>query len=60
MHRIIQKLRDCVEYRKDKPEEILDTLENIVNQGKWDYCGIQNKEDTAVVKTLENLLKTDQ
>lgn len=47
---------NCVEYRKDKPEEVFKEMEYISNPDKWDYCGILNKQDKAVLETLQYLL----
>lgn len=56
---IRQTARNCVEYRKDKPDEVFKEMEHIANPAKWDYCGLLNKEDKAILETLEYLLNDD-
>jgi tyrosyl-tRNA synthetase len=53
---VMDKIRRCVEYRKDKPDDIYQELLNISNPDKWDYCGVISKEDKAVLEMLEYLL----
>jgi len=54
--RIKDKIRNKVEYCKDKPDEIFELMEYISNPAKWDYCGLLSKEDKAVLETIEFLL----
>lgn len=54
--RVLYTARNCVEYRKDKPEEVMKEMENIANPEKWDYSGLLSKEDKRVLETLEYLL----
>lgn len=50
----------CVEYRQDKPEDVMKEMEHIADASKWDYSGLLNKEDKAVLETLEYLLDDDR
>lgn len=57
---IRQRAMNCVEYRKDKPEDVYEQMAHIANPAKWDYSGLITKEDKAVLETLEYLLDDNQ
>ncbi len=59
-NRIWNTARNCVEYKKEKPDEVFKEMEHISNPAKWDYCGILSKEDMAVLEVLEYLMNDDQ
>lgn len=55
--RVLNDAQNIISYPTvNPPEEILKRLENISNPAKWDYCGILNKEDMAVLEVLQHLL----
>lgn len=58
-HTVRSTAMRCVEYRQDKPEEVMKEMEHIANPDKWDYCGLLNKDNKAVLETLEFLLDDD-
>ncbi len=57
---IMFKIDNIVQYKQDKPEEIMAVLENISNPERWEYCGIINDKDKVVIEVLEYLLNDDQ
>lgn len=60
LSKIQHQARICVEYKKEKPDELYEWFEYIANPDKWDYCGILKKEDKAVLEVLEYLLNDDE
>ncbi len=50
---------NCVEYRQDKPDEVMKQMEHIANPGKWDYSGLLREDEKAVMEVLEYLLHDD-
>lgn len=53
---IRQQARNSFEYNKDKPEELLKKMEVIGESSLWDYHGIMNKTDIAIIEVLEYLI----
>ena len=59
LNHVRREARNCVEYRKDKPEDVFKVMEHISNPGKLEYCGLIRKEDKLVMETLEYLLNDE-
>lgn len=57
--KIQNEARNRIQYCKEKPEEFAKLVEYISNPGKWDYCGLLNKEDKRVLEVVEYLLNDD-
>lgn len=58
--RVRNTAMNAVEYKKEKPEEVFEQMQNIANPAKWNYCGIINTEDKAVLEFVEYLLNDGQ
>ena len=56
---IIHRCQNVLDYAKTG-DDALKLISSIVDMGKWDYHGIQRKEDSRIVEILEYLLDDNQ
>lgn len=58
-YHVMDRARNCVQYKSNTPEDIIDVLSSISNPEKWDYSGLISKERQAVLDTVEYLLNDE-
>lgn len=56
---MVHRCQNILDYAKTGPDA-LKLLSDIADMGKWDYNGIQRKEDSRIVEMLEYLLDDNQ
>lgn len=56
---MIRRSQNILEYAKTG-EDALKLISSIADKSKWDYCGIQQKENSHIIEILEYLLDDNQ
>lgn len=56
--RILQRARNVQEYGKG--DDAMSLITSIVDTDKYDHCGLQSKQDTKMVQTLQYLINDER